>query len=84
MKSQAPLVRSQGTAELHSKSTVDLHFSPVIQPGNPEDYLPLRLNQSYQDAGIYKLGMSFHKRFQGFQHFLDGLQKFGFMRISFD
>jgi hypothetical protein len=79
---QATLERAERGVELDAETAVDLDGTAVIDPGNPEDDLSLRLAQSVDHSRVDVLRVLAENRTQALKHFENGLVELGFTRIS--
>ncbi len=82
MKTQAPLVRAQGTVKLDPEGAVDVHSILVVLPGYPENDLPLRLADPLDNFVIAEFRVFAQHRSQGFQNFANRLMEFDLPRIA--
>ena len=81
MEADAALIGADGGVELDAVAPVHLDFTVVVNPGHPEDDLPLRLHQALQHPSFYQVGADLNDRFQALQYFGDRLDKLRFTRI---
>src|SRR5690606_14795814 len=77
VEAQASLVGAERRVELHAETSVDLDLAPVIDPGHPEDDLPLRLAQAGNDARLAVVGVLADHGSETVQHLEDGLVELG-------
>jgi hypothetical protein len=82
VETQAALIGTERGIELHPKPAIDAHLSGIVQPRNPEDDLPLRLAQSFQDEGVSVSGVLGDNSTEGFEHLARCLVEFGFASIA--
>src|SRR5665811_2236035 len=52
METQSALVWADRAVHLHTESTIHLHLAGVVDPRNPEDDDPFRLNHPVRNAGL--------------------------------
>jgi hypothetical protein len=81
MEPQAALEGAEGRVELDTEAAVDLHGTAVIDPGDPEDDLALRLAQSVQHRRVDVLGVLGEDRTEALKDLVDGLMKLGLARV---
>jgi len=62
MEAQPALVGTDGGIHLHPVTPVDMDFSLVIHPGNPEDYRSFRFGKPLQDRLSPVLRMTLQHR----------------------
>src|SRR5690606_24852371 len=82
MEAQAALIWTGRRIELDTKAAVDLDLPLVVDPGNAEEDLPLRLANPFDQGIVDIFRMLGDDRAKTFQHLLDGLMKFRLTRIS--
>src|SRR5699024_668952 len=70
---QPTLVRTEHGVELHAEPTVHLDLAGVIDPGDAEDDLSLRLAQPLDHAGVEVLRFALDDHGEAVEHLLDGL-----------
>src|SRR5690625_1652613 len=81
VETQPALVRAERGVVLNAKSPIDLDVAGIIDPGDAEDDLALRLAQPHQDRVGSVLGVLALKDLQGLEHLLDGLMEFRLPRV---
>jgi hypothetical protein len=81
MKTQPPLVGTDGTVHFDPKSTIDMDLTLVVRPGHPKKDNPLRFDQSLQNfcAPIFRILV--HHRLDGFNDFGNRLVELFLVRI---
>jgi hypothetical protein len=77
VEAQTALIGPERGVELHSEAAVHPHESLVVRPRHPEDQLPLRLDEPFEDPALHELGVLGEHGFQRFEHFAHGLQELG-------
>src|SRR5699024_7006286 len=82
MEPQAALVRAERGVVLDADAAVDLHGALVIDPGDTEDDLPLRLAQPHQDAVVLVLGVPGLDDLERLEHLPDSLMELGFSGVA--
>src|SRR5699024_4865324 len=82
MEPQAALVRAERGVVLDAEAAVDLHGALVIDPGDTEDDLPLRLAQPHQDAVVLVLGVPGLDDLERLEHLPDSLMELGFSGVA--
>ena len=75
MEPQAPLVRTDGRAELDAVAPVHPDAALVVLPGDAEGNHPVRLHQALHDAGLFQLRARRHIGLQGLEYLSHRLQK---------
>ena len=80
METQPSLVRTECRIEFNTITLIDLDLALIVNPGNAEHDLAFRFNKPLNNATGTVTGFTFQQRFEGFQHFLDGLIKLGLSR----
>ncbi len=83
VETKSALVGADGVVELNAETAVDLYIAFVVQPGHAEHDHAVGLNDALIEFRFYEFRVFFHRGLKGFKHFLDGLVKLGFARISF-
>ena len=75
---EAALVGADGGVELDPVAVVHMDLAAVVNPGHPEKNGPLRGGEPLQNGvPTVQVLVPVDHRTQGFQHFRNGLQKFG-------
>ncbi|MNP57204.1 hypothetical protein D3C76_1520070 [compost metagenome] len=82
VKTKSTFVRSNGTAELYTISTVNSDLALIICPRNTEHNQTFWLNQSFQNGIFLILRFSSQDWKQRFKDFLYSLMEFGLERIT--
>src|SRR5690606_9504498 len=82
VEAQASLVGAERRVELHPEAAVDLDLASVIDPGHPEDDLPLRLAQAGNDARLAVVGVLADHGSETVQHLEDGLVELGLAGVA--
>ena len=82
VKSDTALVRTDSGVELYSESTVYLNLAVVINPGNTENDLSLRLTESGENACLNEIGSLFDNRLEGLDNLCNCLNKFGLALVA--
>src|SRR5690606_9100105 len=73
VETQAALVGSERGVGLHAVALVDPYLAPVVDPGDPEEDLPLRLDDALDDRGLPVALVRLEQRLERFEDFLDRL-----------
>jgi hypothetical protein len=73
---QAILERPERGVELHPETAVDLHRAGIVEPGHPEDDLPLGFAQPADQAVAREVRVLVDDRSEAGQHLVDGLMEF--------
>src|SRR5680860_1333571 len=73
MEPQPALVGSEGAVELNPEPAVDVDLTAIVLPGHPEDDLPLRLADAFDDLVLGELRVLGQHRAERFQHLPHGL-----------
>ena len=81
---QPAFIGPDGAVELDPETTVHPDFSRIIHPRHPENDLPLRLDQPFNDSQFDILRMLFQHPHQRIEDFLDRLVEFRLVRVSLD
>ena len=82
LEAQSALVRSDGVVELHPETAVDVVGALVVKPRHAEYYLPVWLDQSFQNAvAAEKFLVFLHGGSERAEHFAHGLHEFRLARI---
>ena len=82
VEAEATLVRAEGGVELDTEATVDLDLAAVVDPGNAEHDLALRLDEAFDEGVVCVAGVLFQDKLERAQDFLYRLVKLGFSRVS--
>ena len=82
MQPQSALVGADCRVELDAETAVDLHLAVIVHPADTEGNKALRLDDTLKHACVDQILPLFGDRLQGFQYFIDGLQKFLFARVA--
>src|SRR5690554_4437554 len=82
VKTNAPLVRTDGTVHLHPETTVNLHFTAIIQPGHPKHNHPLGFGHTFQNFIFHQSRILHYKRSQTLYYLMYSLVEFGLSRIA--
>lgn len=77
VEAEAALVRSDGAVEFDAVGAVDLHITLVVDPRYTEDDGAFRLDDAFEDGGIFVLLVGGKYGFDCGKNFLHGLQEFG-------
>ena len=75
MEAQPALKRAERAVELDPHSAVDMNLPDVVLPRHPEDNLPLRFAQPFQQPALRVLRVKLEGRCQRRQRLVDGLQE---------
>src|SRR5699024_5627115 len=79
---QTALVRAERGVVLDAETAVDLHGALVVDPGDAEDDLALRLAQTHQDAVVLVLGVQGLDHLERLEHLPDSLVELGFSGVA--
>ena len=82
MQPQAALIRADGGIELHAIAAVDLHAPLIVHPADAEGDHALGLHDALGDVGLFQLRTAVEHALQRFQHLIDGLKVFLFVRVA--
>ena len=75
MEPKAPFVRTNGTVELDSETSVDLNLPIFVLPRNSELDYTFRLSDSLKNREVLILWIFLHCRFKRFQYLENCLMK---------
>jgi hypothetical protein len=81
MKAQAAFVGANRTVKLHAITSVNLNFAFVINPGNSERDGSFWFYDSFKNLALNHAGILLIFFPDGFDDFVNGLMKFGFVRV---
>jgi hypothetical protein len=82
METQTALERPQGGVELHAEASIDLYARFVVDPGDPEYDLALRLAKPLNQSVLEVMGMLGNDRPKALQYLSDRLMKFHLSGIA--
>ncbi|MNJ61606.1 hypothetical protein D3C77_574030 [compost metagenome] len=82
VETQTALVRADGAAHLYTVAAVDLDLARIIDPRHTEQDRALRLNHTFENAGLKIMRVGLKERPEAAQHFFDCLMEFRLGRVA--
>src|SRR5690606_3016607 len=84
VETQAALVRTERTVELHPEASVDVHLAPVVLPRDPENDLSFGLADPLDDLCFGVLRVPLQRRYDAVQDLPYGLVELVLTRVAPD
>src|SRR5690554_378899 len=84
VKAQPALIGADGAVVLDAKAAVDANAAVIVNPGNPKDNRPFRLEYSLERSACLNLWHRGKERIDRLQKYPDDLKKLGLVRVFTD